>query len=547
MQRVVGPRKSRRDRIAPTAGDWGSWPTMAPMQADSDPDAQPSSAPIRKKDIIKRELLDDHAIFVVKRLQREGHEAYLVGGCVRDLLAGLEPKDFDVAADARPNRIKRLFRSARVIGRRFRLVHIRFPGDLLIETATFRGDPERLAREAEEQEEAEASQGGRGGRRGDWRDSVENIFGTAEEDARRRDFTVNALFYDPVANEVIDWVGGLADMDAGVIRSIGEPSVRIAEDPVRMLRAVHYAKRLDFKLEPTLATAIAEHAGSLADASQARLYIELIKMLSRGCARNAFRELHALGVLGIWLPKLTAALDEPATWPSEGGGTHEEASLGEPVDVPIGHATWNLLGAADHFGLAAHQAPESLTLSALFGPWILRTWRRKSGGGFHAFMDHFDDIFRPVALRMSIPRWASMQMRDVLWLLEDLRSPPPGKKAQRLVHRPAFAEALAFLELDLRARAADLAPLEFWRALAEEENVDLALVKPQRARQPRGRAGGGRRGGRARSRGGRSRGRGRGGQGSKRRGGQERSADAPPARPARPAPEASAWDDPPDF
>jgi len=542
---------------------------MERMQSDRDPDADASSSPVRKQGIIQRELLDEHAIFVVRRLQREGHEAYLVGGCVRDLLAGLEPKDFDVAADARPNRIKRLFRSARVIGRRFRLVHIRFPGDMIIETATFRGDPAKQTgedgprdeqkhgaphRNDAPQSDAPQSDGSRRGRRGDWRDSVENIFGTAEEDARRRDFTVNALFYDPVANEVIDWVGGLADMEAGVMRSIGDPAVRIAEDPVRMLRAVHYAQRLEFVLEPTLEAAIEAQAGSLADASQARLYIELVKMLSRGCGRGTFLKLHELGVLEVWLPELTAALDEPATWPHEDGGTHEEASQGEPVDVPIGHATWNLLGAADRYGLAAHRAPESLTLSALFGPWILRTWRRKAGGGFHAFMDHFDAIFRPVALRMSIPRWASMQMRDVLWLLEDLRSPPPPKKARRIMQRPAFAEALAFLELDLRARDADLAPLEQWRALAEDEGLELVMGKPQNTRRPRARRGegSGRRGGRGRGRGGQGRGeqgrgeQGRGEQGRGRRGGRERGGPTEAPRPIRPAPEASAWDDPPE-
>ncbi|MDA1195430.1 MAG: hypothetical protein O2894_09635, partial [Planctomycetota bacterium] len=462
------------------------------MHSERDPDAatpETAEPPHRKRGLIRRDLLDEHAVFVVRRLQREGHEAYLVGGCVRDLLAGLDPKDFDVATDARPNRIKRLFRSARVIGRRFRLVHIRFPGDVVIETATFRGDPDRHPLAGEETDDD--------ARRGDWRDSVENVFGTADEDAQRRDFTVNALFYDPVADEVIDWVGGLADMERGTIRSIGEPSGRIQEDPVRMLRAAHFAQRMDFMLEPELERAIGTQASTLEQASQARLYVELVKMLTRGRARGTFHKLHALGVLSVWLPELTAVLDEPVEWPTLGGGTHEEASQGEPTVLPVGHATWNLLGAADHWGLAAHDAPESLALAVLFGPWLLRRWRQSKRSGFHAFVEHLDDTFRPVALRMSIPRWASTQMRDILWLLDDLRLPPQDKKARRLLNKPAFAVALAFLELDLRARDASLAVLEQWRALADECARPLKLGQPprqDRTRSARGASGGRRRG-----------------------------------------------------
>ena len=501
-------------------------------QDDSAPDG--AASPVRRQGLIQRDLLDEHAVFVVKKLQREGHEAYLVGGCVRDLLGGLEPKDFDVATDARPNRVKRLFRSARVIGRRFRLVHIRFPGEVIIETATFRGDP---SNHPEQGEEIASDGDAPRGRRGDWRTSVENVFGTADEDARRRDFTVNALFYDPVADEVIDWVGGLADSEDGVIRSIGDPAVRIEEDPVRMLRAVHYAERMDFRMQRALEAAIEAEAGRLAEASQARLYIELVKMLSRGRARGTFQKLHRLGVLRVWLPELADALEEPVDWPAEGGGTHEEASQGEPTDLPIGHATWNLLAAADKWGVAAHGAPESLALAVLFGPWLLRSWRDAPGHGFHAFIDHLEQTFRPVALRMSIPRWASMQMRDILWMLSDLRDPPPPKKARRLMQRPAFAVSLAFLELDLMARDAPMSTLEYWQDLCEEAGRDLSLAKPERrerARAGQGRGGQGRGG---QSRGGRRRGRGR--RGGRRRGSGPRT-DGPPA------PEAAAWDDPPD-
>ncbi len=500
------------------------------MHRDLDTDAQPPadatgdggkdedepSKPEVRSGLIPRKLLDDRAVFVVRRLQQSGHEAYLVGGCVRDLLSGLEPKDFDVATDARPNRIKRLFRSARVIGRRFRLAHILFPGNYIVETATFRGDPDK--HDAKDVD-ADASYG----RRGDWRHSVENIFGTAPEDANRRDFTINALFYDPVADEVIDWVGGLADVDAGVVRCIGVPEVRIDEDPVRMLRAVHFAHRMDFEIEPSLETSIREHAALLERASQARLYIELTKILGRGSARETMRALWDLGVLDHWLPELCAYLDEPAEWPRRGGGTHEEASKGEPVTTTVAHATWNLLGAADRWGLAAHEAPDALALAVLFGPWLIETWRRAPGQGFNAFHDHVEETFRPVAQRMSIPRAVSARLREMLWLLGSLRDPPNRAQAQRrMLHRPAFFDAVQLFELDLMARDARTDEASTWRKRAEEAG---ARPGGPRRPQPRGR----RRGGRGRRRGGR-RGRG-GGRGLDAAAGPEAGAWLPPPPP----------------
>ncbi len=507
---------------APEAADQQPRPASDSHPDCGDPELEIPAEPVREGGLIKRELLDEHAVFVVKRLQREGHEAYLVGGCVRDLLAGLEPKDFDVATDARPNRIKRLFRSARVIGRRFRLVHIRFPADHIIETSTFRGDPSG--------HKPPARNGN--GRRRDWRDSAENVFGTAPEDAHRRDFTINALFYDPVKDKVIDWVGGLRDMEAGVIRSIGAPRARLCEDPVRMLRAVHFAQRMDFTLDPALESAILEHADRIAEASQARLYVELVKMLSRGRARGTYRRLYDLGVLRVWLPELVDQLDEPATWPERSGGTHEEASQGEPVDVPVSHATWNLLGAADRWGVAAHRAPESLALATLFGPWLLRTWTRRRRHGFGAFVDHIEETFRPLALRMSVPRWASTQLRDILWMLADLREPPPMKRSKRMLYRPAFPAALAFLELDLMARDQSSRAADFWRRLAEEADVDLGFDRRRRPQAQRG-------GGNARRSRGRRGGRGRGGRGNKRR------RTTRNRRTRTPQPEAGAWVPPP--
>ncbi|MEM8714125.1 MAG: hypothetical protein AAGG01_24535, partial [Planctomycetota bacterium] len=182
---------------------------------------------------IDPDRLDRDAKRVVKRLQQHGHEAYFVGGCVRDLLIGRRPKDFDVATSARPSEVRRIFRNCRIIGRRFKLAHV-FYGDHIIETATFRAAPHE------------------DGQTGDGEDLLivdDNEYGTAESDARRRDFTVNALFLDPTTHEILDHVGGLKDLKARTLKTIGDPEVRMAEDPVRILRAVKFATRLDLEID----------------------------------------------------------------------------------------------------------------------------------------------------------------------------------------------------------------------------------------------------------------------------------------------------------
>ncbi|MFO0934404.1 MAG: hypothetical protein U1E39_17085 [Planctomycetota bacterium] len=414
-------------------------------------DREPAVVPAGGR--IRREALDPDAVFVVKHLQRMGHEAYLVGGCVRDALLGLEPKDFDVATDAPPNRIKRLFRSAFVIGRRFRLVHVRFPGNKVVETATFRADPGAAGRDPD---------------RADGPIHDDNVFGTAAEDAWRRDFSVNALFYDPVADTVVDYVDGLADLETRTIRALGDPVTRLKEDPVRMIRAAHFAARLGGSLEPRLAEAITACATEIEKASRSRLYVELLKVLGRGCAHPTLHDLYERRVLDGWLPEVVKFLDQPIRWPERGGGTHEAARHGEPADAPPSHRTWNLLGAADAWGLAAHGVPESLMLATLLGPWLLDSFARGPRRGPDVWA-HVEETFRPIALRMNVPRKTSWELREILGMQGKLARPDdvPRRRAM-VVHRPVFPEALVYLELELRARDQDLALVERWREIADE-------------------------------------------------------------------------------
>lgn len=234
--------------------------------------------------------LDADALSVVHRLRSFGHQAYLVGGCVRDLLLDRQPKDFDVATSAHPGEIRAVFRNCRLIGRRFRLAHVYFRGGKIVETATFRTNPN----------------GESGGK--DLLITHDNAFGTAEEDAKRRDFTVNGLFYDVVLGKVLDYVGGKADLERRVLRTIGDPDVRIQEDPVRLLRAVRFAAKLDFEIHPTLWEALVRYKTELARCAPARVLEEVFRLLRSGHARTCLDLLLRLEALDILLPPLAKHL-----------------------------------------------------------------------------------------------------------------------------------------------------------------------------------------------------------------------------------------------
>jgi poly(A) polymerase len=262
-------------------------PGLALDPPDEPPPAHPPEIPV--------ERLDPDAIKVIARLRHMRHQAYFVGGCVRDLLLDRTPKDFDVATDAHPGEVRAIFRNCRLIGRRFRLAHVYFRGGKVIEVATFRKNPIDIAEDVPEG--------------GDLLITRDNVFGTAEEDAVRRDFTVNGLFYDVAAGEVIDYVGGRQDLEDHRIATIGDPEIRMREDPVRALRAVRFAARLGFTIAPDCFEAMRRHAGELARCAPPRLLEEIFKILRCGGSGRAFELLRACGALPVVLPAVGAALD----------------------------------------------------------------------------------------------------------------------------------------------------------------------------------------------------------------------------------------------
>src|SRR5689334_16945546 len=237
---------------------------------------------------ISRRLIDPDALKVLYRLHQNNFIAYLVGGGVRDLLLGRQPKDFDIGTSAHPYQVKKLFRNCWIIGRRFRLAHVRF-GNKTIEVATFRRPVTQEELAAVDEPQPETAMRTQGDESPDRLVHRDNTFGTPEEDAFRRDFTINALFYDIANFSIIDYTGGLDDLRAGLVRCIGDPTERFQEDPVRMLRAVAMAARLGFRIDAPIDEAIARTRGEIARSAPARLMEEFYKLLRSGAAETAFR------------------------------------------------------------------------------------------------------------------------------------------------------------------------------------------------------------------------------------------------------------------
>ena len=394
----------------------------------------------RSEHPISRSLIDPDALKVLNRLRQYEFDAFLVGGSVRDLLLGRRPKDFDIGTSAQPQQVKRLFRNCWIIGRRFRLAHVKF-GTKTIEVATFRRqltDEELVARETalRAAEVAEAEEPGRRDHHG--RHFRDNTFGTPEQDAFRRDFTVNALFYDIATFSIIDYVGGMEDLSARVIRCIGDPDVRFAEDPVRMLRAIVLAARLDFTVDPPVVDAIRRHAALITGASPARLLEEFYKILRSGASERAFRELAEVGLLEHLAPELLR---------------------------DRGQALWPYAAALDRYRHLFAGIPETLTNPVLLGsllvPLGFTAGRRPS-----RFEDGVEPVKDAPAMlgRMQLPRRDVERLRQILGLqLRMLDLSAPARTRRALTNRSAFPEALTWLEIHGQKQEV----LEHWKGFLE--------------------------------------------------------------------------------
>ena len=394
---------------------------------------EPTIVP-RAAHTISRRDIDPDALKVLYRLHDHHFIAYLVGGSVRDLLLKRRPKDFDIGTSAHPHQVKKLFRNCWIIGRRFRLAHVKF-GAKTIEVATFRRQVSASELTAEEEAadagpadivspgdplpaEEDDNIGNRVPRRRA-RDTLihrDNTYGTPEEDAFRRDFTVNALFYDIATFSIIDYVGGLEDLESRVIRCIGDPDIRFLEDPVRMLRAVVLAARLQFTIDEPILESIAVHRHEIAKSAPARLLEEYYKILRSGHAEAAFTQLRRSGLLKVITPELAAASE----------------------------AVWESIAAIDRYRARFESAPDSMTNAILAGSLLHPLGLVGRRQRFSA-----DALERRIELGMlPIARRDIERLRQVLALQSRLLDTNAPARAQRgLLHRSSLDEALTWLDI----------------------------------------------------------------------------------------------------
>ena len=384
----------------------------------------------RAQHCISRKNIDPDALKVLYRLSSLGYTAYLVGGGVRDLLLGRQPKDFDVGTNATPTEVRKAFRNCFLIGRRFRLAHVRF-GDKVIETATFRQNSQTVGEIIEHAAEGPME---------------DNTFGTPETDAYRRDFTVNGLFYDIKTFSVIDWVGGLKDLKKGIIRSIGDPMIRFREDPVRMMRAIKFAARLDFKIERGTDRAIRKLHSCITTAAVPRLCEEVFRLFTYGTSAKAFRMLWKFGLMGDLLPELAEFIT------SDGGAKS---------------STWNYLAMLDRYEVAMKK--QGWEVSNGLRAAVLHAAMAKANPG------KAREVIGTMSRALKMPK--STYFTAVLMLDSVKRlSQPPQRGRRRFAYNRDFPDALDFNRIVARAEGRDERVLDMWdkvsRKMSKEQGED---------------------------------------------------------------------------
>jgi len=411
---------------------------------------------------LSRSQIDPDALKVLYRLHQNSYVAYLVGGSVRDLLLGRRPKDFDIGTSAHPYQVKRLFKNCWVIGRRFRLAHVRF-GMKTIEVATFRRKVTAEELAAAEEAAAELRETPEEGNAGPGLIHRENTFGTPEEDAFRRDFTINALFYDIGTFSIIDYTGGLEDLRAGIVRSIGDPAERFHEDPVRMLRAIAMAARLGFTIDAPIDHAIGSGRAEIARSAPARLIEEFYKLLRSGASEQAFRMMAERRLL------------EP---------------IAHDLQKGAGDRLWQSLAAVDAYRKRHEDVPDTLTNAVLLGSLLVPL-----GMSGHPRQPAGTEIEKEPRLTLGmlpLARRDVERFRQIMGLqrrLLDVRLSPRARRA--LMHRGPFREALTWLAIHGQAPEA----VEHWRGFIEASGVTSSeqegaeeFPRPRRRRRRRRRS-----------------------------------------------------------
>ena len=430
---------------------------------------------------LSREQISPEALKVLYGLKEAGYVAYLAGGGVRDLLLGRQPKDFDVVTDATPNEVRRAFRNCRLIGRRFRLAHVFFGRDKIIEVATFRAnmapepeipsdDPDSpVLEDPPEMVERTAPSTPHHVRRDDGLIVRDNLFGTPQEDALRRDFTINALFYNIRDFSLIDYAGGLEDLRQRVIRFIGDPDVRCVEDPVRMVRAVRFAAMLGFDFHPATAAAMHRHYDKLALANRSRLYEEVQKLFFCKAARRAYELLREFGLYGMLFPELDS-------WLGPQRGSPECRRISEALNQ------------VDEWRQAGREVTPALLFALMFGGMheakagLLASQGQHKGLALHSVtMEHFGGLTE----RVQVPKTVRFRTAEILASQPRLTA-EGGRRARPLATRAFFPEAVAYLEFMVRLNGEDREALEQARQIPWDPREEhYGMGADPRRRRPR--------------------------------------------------------------
>ncbi len=385
----------------------------------------------RSEHSISRDDISDNALKVLYRLHKAGYKALLVGGGVRDILLGMKPKDFDIVTDATPEEIKQLFRNCRLIGRRFRLAHILF-GREVIEVATFRGHHHKV--ETSKHVSAQSQEGML---------LRDNVYGSIEEDAERRDFTINALYYDIADFSIRDFCNGLADLEKGQLEMIGDAETRYREDPVRMLRAIRFAAKLDMSIGERTQVPIKELSLLLRDIPAARLFEEVLKLLLSGQGLATYRLLQEYHLFQPMFPILF-----------DGEMDDRSNQLIEAV----------LINTDERIRQDKRVTPAFLYAAILWYPVEQKTEEIMAESGLpyaDAFLMACNEVLDRQVKSIAIPKRFSATIRDI-WNLQSRLPKRVGKRADRVFHHPKFRAAYDFLELRAKIEGGELTPLVAW-------------------------------------------------------------------------------------
>jgi len=393
---------------------------------------------------ITRDRISSGSRRVCETLQENGHKAYVVGGAVRDLLIGAEPKDFDVATDATPEEVRRAFRRSRIIGRRFQIVHVMM-GQEQIEVTTFRG---QLGEDTKKDEHGRVLH--------------DNVFGTQAEDAARRDFTANALYYDPTTEAIVDYHHGVGDLKARTLRMIGEPRARYREDPVRMLRAVRLAAKLGLSIDPEAKRPIREMAGLLENVPAARLFDEMLKLLTSGHAVKCITQLRNEGLHHGLLPLLDVILEQP---------------MGEKFVMLA-------LANTDERIRRGKSSSPGFLFACLLWHEVLAHWEKLKAGGepkIPALFQAMDTVLDVQGEKLAITRRIAGDIKDI-WLLQPRFEQRAGKRPYSLLEQPRFRAGYDFLLLRAESGEVETELAEWWTRFQNADGEERAqMLLPEQA------------------------------------------------------------------